>query len=184
MRERQLLLPLASAACLVLAVRPIPAFAAPAAAPCVGGEAETQTKSAVDDGEIRWTDNTSYDDARKFAISTWQYTGSKIKIVADSAITSNDLEFKDGNLGTGANSAGPLRAAWLDRCHRLRHLQQAKARGRIEEPPPVRCAPRARARPRAVPQQEPHGHLAPVEGGTGPRVRDHMDPGHRQGLWG
>ncbi|MEV0452833.1 matrixin family metalloprotease [Streptomyces sp. NPDC050600] len=38
-----------------------------------------------------------------FAISTWQYSGSKIKIVADSALTSNDVEFKDGNLGTRAS---------------------------------------------------------------------------------
>ncbi|MEV7282187.1 hypothetical protein [Streptomyces sp. NPDC093111] len=56
----------------------------------------------MDDGEIRWTENTAYDGARKFAISAWQYSGSKIKIVADSALTSNDVEFKDGNLGTRA----------------------------------------------------------------------------------
>ncbi|MFF0430025.1 matrixin family metalloprotease [Streptomyces sp. NPDC004520] len=96
---RGLSLLVASAACLALTAPP-PVYA-PAPARCVGSETEAKGKSAVDDGEIRWTDATGYDDARKFAISKWQYSGSKIKIVGDSAFTSNDLEFKDGNLGTG-----------------------------------------------------------------------------------
>ncbi|SEB63607.1 matrixin family metalloprotease [Streptomyces sp. TLI_105] len=100
MNTRQLPLLVSAAACLALVAPPVPAYAADPAR-CVGGETESRGKSAVDDGEIRWTDNTGYDDARKYAISKWQYSGSKIKIVADSAITSNDLEFKDGNLGTG-----------------------------------------------------------------------------------
>lgn len=80
---------------------PMPAHAVVQPAPCLDGLRETKGDSAVDDGEIRWTDNTSYDDARTFAVKTWQYGGSKIKIVEDSAITSNDVEFKDANLGTG-----------------------------------------------------------------------------------
>lgn len=97
-------LPLAfAAAAFLTVVAPPPAFAAVRPAPCVGGVSETRSFSAVDDGEIRWTDKTGYDDARKHAISAWQYNGSKIKIVADSAITSNDLEFKDADLGTRAS---------------------------------------------------------------------------------
>ncbi|MFE3074305.1 matrixin family metalloprotease [Streptomyces sp. NPDC059247] len=84
----------------------MPAYAAVQPAPCLDGRTESRGQSAVDDGEIRWTDETAYDDARKFALSTWQYSGSKIKIVGDSAITSNDLEFRDRNLGTRA--ADPL----------------------------------------------------------------------------
>ncbi|MFC9730627.1 matrixin family metalloprotease [Streptomyces roseolus] len=99
MNHRSSPLAFAAAACLTLTAPP-PAYAAAQPAPCVGGATETKGFSAVDDGEIRWTDNTAYDDARAFAISAWQYRGSKIKVVADSAITSNDLEFKDANLGT------------------------------------------------------------------------------------
>ncbi|MFB7429145.1 hypothetical protein [Streptomyces hydrogenans] len=95
---RSLPLALAAAACITLTTPPAHAAVQPAR--CLDGVTETKGFSAVDDGEIRWTDNTAYDDARKFAISAWQYQGSKIKIVADSAITSNDLEFKDANLGT------------------------------------------------------------------------------------
>ncbi|MEU8764826.1 matrixin family metalloprotease [Streptomyces sp. NPDC048659] len=93
---------LAATACAALAGAPAAAARTAAAAACVGGETESRGDSAVDDGEIRWTDDTGYDDARKFAISAWQYSGSKIKIVADSALTSNDVEFKDANLGTRA----------------------------------------------------------------------------------
>lgn len=101
--RRRLRLLLAAAACTALVgAVPAPAARTAAAAACVGGETESKGNSAVDDGEIRWTDNTAYDDARKYAISTWQYSGSKIKIVADSALTSNDVEFKDANLGTRA----------------------------------------------------------------------------------
>ncbi|MFI1814913.1 matrixin family metalloprotease [Streptomyces sp. NPDC020422] len=102
--RRRLRVLLAAVACAALAgAAPSPAArTAAAAAPCVRGETEFKANSAVDDGEIRWTDNTAYDDARKFAISGWQYSGSKIKIVADSALTSNDVEFKDANLGTRA----------------------------------------------------------------------------------
>jgi len=96
--DRSLPLALAAAACITLTTPPAHAAVRPAR--CLDGVTETKGFSAVDDGEIRWTDNTAYDDARKFAISAWQYRGSKIKIVADSAITSNDLEFKDANLGT------------------------------------------------------------------------------------
>ncbi|MFE5974319.1 matrixin family metalloprotease [Streptomyces sp. NPDC056460] len=104
MNSRRLPLLIAAAALFALTGPPVTAHAAVPAAACLDGKTETRGHSAVDDGEIRWTDNTAYDDARKFAISTWQFSGSKIKIVADSAITSNDLEFKDGNLGTSASA--------------------------------------------------------------------------------
>lgn len=93
---------LAATVCVDLAGAPAAAARTAAAVACVGGETESKGNSAVDAGEIRWTDNTAYDDARSFAISAWQYSGSKIKIVADSALTSNDVEFKDANLGTRA----------------------------------------------------------------------------------
>ncbi|MFI8327018.1 matrixin family metalloprotease [Streptomyces sp. NPDC085529] len=95
---------LAASACITLTGPPLTAHAAARPAPCIGGATETKGFSAVDDGEIRWTDNTAYDDARTYAISEWQYRGSRIKIVEDSAFTSNDLEFKDADLGSG-NSA-------------------------------------------------------------------------------
>ncbi|MER7600144.1 hypothetical protein [Streptomyces hydrogenans] len=101
---RSLPLALAAAACITLTAPPAHVAVQPAR--CLDGVTETKGFSAVDDGEVRWTDNTAYDDARKFAISAWQYQGSKIKIVADSAITSNDLEFKDANLG--ARETDPL----------------------------------------------------------------------------
>ncbi|MEU6932816.1 matrixin family metalloprotease [Streptomyces sp. NPDC046374] len=100
MNQRSLPVLVAVAACLTLTGPPVTAHAAVPAAACIGGATETKGFSAVDDGEIRWTDNTAYDDARSYAISAWQYSGSKIKIVADGALTSNDLEFKDANLGT------------------------------------------------------------------------------------
>lgn len=93
-------------ALVLFASAPGPAYAVVQPAPCLDGVRETKGFSAVDDGEIRWTDETSYDDARTFAIKAWQYRGSKIKIVEDSAITSNDVEFKDADLGT--NAGAPL----------------------------------------------------------------------------
>ncbi|MDA5280012.1 hypothetical protein [Streptomyces sp. Isolate_45] len=103
MNSRRLpLLPIA-AACAVLATPPTPAYAADPL-PCVKGESESRDRSAVDDGEIRFTDETVYDDARKFAISAWQYSGTKIKILGDSATTVNDLEFRDENLGSGRDA--------------------------------------------------------------------------------
>lgn len=96
---RQLSLLAATAACVVLAAPPMPAHAADPALPCVKGESESKGRSAVDDGEIRWTDKTSYDDARKFAMAGWQYGGSKIRFAPDEALTVNDLEFRDGDLG-------------------------------------------------------------------------------------
>ncbi|WP_328923853.1 matrixin family metalloprotease [Streptomyces sp. NBC_00190] len=92
----------ATAAVVFLAVpHPAMASSARAAAPCINGETETRHKSAVDDGEIRWTDETTYDESRKWAISSWSYSGRKIKIMADGATTVNDLAFRDVDSGTG-----------------------------------------------------------------------------------
>ncbi|WP_455403016.1 matrixin family metalloprotease [Streptomyces bambusae] len=99
----------AMAAAAVLAL-PAPAAASPMApaapAPCVSPEVEKKSRSAVDEGEVRWTDDTAYDDAREYAASTpgWTYSGSTIKILADSAVTSNDLDWIDHNGGSGATA--------------------------------------------------------------------------------
>lgn len=79
--------------------------AAVARAPCISGERERRSESAVDDGEIRWTDKTRYDGSRKHALKAWQFSGAKIKLRADSATTVNDLEFRDYRGGTGDRAA-------------------------------------------------------------------------------
>ncbi|MEE1736072.1 matrixin family metalloprotease [Streptomyces sp. BE147] len=72
------------------------------AAGCVAGERERRSDSAVDDGEIRWTSATKYDDARTWAGKVWQ-TGSlsRIKIRPDSATTVNDLDWRDYSKADG-----------------------------------------------------------------------------------
>lgn len=79
--------------------------AAVAPAPCVSGERERRSESAVDDGEIRWTDKTRYDGPRENALKAWQFSGARIKLRADSATTVNDLEFRDYRGGTGDRAA-------------------------------------------------------------------------------
>ncbi|MER7758122.1 hypothetical protein [Streptomyces sp. NPDC097619] len=105
----------AAAAAAVLAL-PAPAQARPgpepssaaAPAPCVSGEGpESRTRNnSVDEGEIRWSDGTVYDDARAFAVSAegWSYRGARIAILPDTAVTSDDLAFVDYNGGTSANA--------------------------------------------------------------------------------
>ncbi|MER5737292.1 hypothetical protein ABT117_16645 [Streptomyces sp. NPDC002262] len=63
-------------------------------APCVGGARETRGFSAVDGREIRWTEASRYDALRSHAIAEWNRF-RKIDIAPDSAITVNDLEFRD-----------------------------------------------------------------------------------------
>ncbi|MFH8582498.1 hypothetical protein [Streptomyces zaomyceticus] len=75
---------------------PVTSRAADSAAPCVRGEKEGRGESAVDDGEIRYTEATKYDAIRKHAHKVWQAGPlSKVKIRADSATTVNDLEWRD-----------------------------------------------------------------------------------------
>ncbi|MFJ2937948.1 matrixin family metalloprotease [Streptomyces sp. NPDC087219] len=75
---------------------PVTGRAAERAAPCVRGETEGRGESAVDDGEIRYTEASTYDSVRKHAHTVWQAGAlSKIKIRADSATTVNDLEWRD-----------------------------------------------------------------------------------------
>ncbi|RSS57479.1 matrixin family metalloprotease [Streptomyces sp. WAC01280] len=75
---------------------PATSRAAETAAPCVRGEMEGKGESAVDDGEIRYTETSKYDAVRKHAHKVWQAGSlSKIKIRADSATTVNDLEWRD-----------------------------------------------------------------------------------------
>ncbi|MEU8540866.1 hypothetical protein AB0C52_12915 [Streptomyces sp. NPDC048717] len=90
--------PVAAAALLALATvnAPYAAAAVPAvkAAPCVRGESEGRGHSAVDDGEIRWTEASRYDGLRTHAITQWGRL-KKIRIAPDTATTVNDLEFRD-----------------------------------------------------------------------------------------
>ncbi|MDV9186828.1 matrixin family metalloprotease [Streptomyces sp. SR27] len=75
---------------------PLAGPAAESAAPCVRGETEGRGESAVDDGEIRYTEATKYDAVRKHAQKVWQAGPlSKVKIREDTAITVNDLEWRD-----------------------------------------------------------------------------------------
>lgn len=79
--------------------------AAVAPAPCIGGERERRSESSVDDGEIRWTDKTRYDTARKHALEVWQFNGARIKLRPDSATTVNDLGFRDYRGGAADRAA-------------------------------------------------------------------------------
>ncbi|MEV3858197.1 hypothetical protein AB0J38_28220 [Streptomyces sp. NPDC050095] len=71
---------------------------------CVGSEGrDSAGKSAVDDREIRWTEETKYDDARKHSNRAWSSHGlEQVAIRADVWNTSNDLIWKDKNKGDGA----------------------------------------------------------------------------------
>ncbi|WP_158983290.1 matrixin family metalloprotease [Streptomyces sp. NRRL F-5193] len=68
-----------------------------AAAPCMPGETDGKGKSSVDSGEIRYTEATKYDAARKHAQNAWTAGAalSKVKIRPDTATTVNDLEWRD-----------------------------------------------------------------------------------------
>ncbi|MEU5138039.1 hypothetical protein [Streptomyces californicus] len=79
--------------------------AAVAPAPCISGERERRSGSSVDDGEIRWTDRTRYDESLKHALKTWQFSGAAIKLRPDTATTVNDLEFRDYRGGTADRAA-------------------------------------------------------------------------------
>lgn len=94
--------------------------AAVAPAPCISGERERRSESAVDDSEIRWTDETRYDVPREHALKPWQYSGSKIKLRPESSTTVNDLEFRDYRGSTGHHARVRRRLRPLRR-HRHRH---------------------------------------------------------------
>ncbi|MFJ3860437.1 hypothetical protein ACIPRL_29940 [Streptomyces sp. NPDC090085] len=70
--------------------------ASAAAAPCEGSATERRGFSSVDlDGpEITWTDATKYDSARTAVTRSWAALG-RVKIIADTATTVNDLEWRD-----------------------------------------------------------------------------------------
>jgi hypothetical protein len=76
---------------------PVTSRATQAAAPCVRGEREGRDKSAVDEGEIRYTEATKFDTVREHAQKVWQAGSalSKIKIRPDSSVTVNDMEWRD-----------------------------------------------------------------------------------------
>ncbi|WP_420036893.1 hypothetical protein ACN2WE_35915 [Streptomyces sp. cg28] len=66
---------------------------------CVGGEGRDSTShSAVDGREIRWTEESKYDSARKHAHKAWTGNGlSQIAVRPDAWNTNNDLIWKDKN---------------------------------------------------------------------------------------
>ncbi|MFI6644530.1 hypothetical protein [Streptomyces sp. NPDC050504] len=84
---------------LASANAPYGAPGAVAAAPCVRGETESRGRSAVDDGEIRYTETTKFDDLRTHAITAWN-AFRKVDITPDGATTVNDLEFRDYSRNT------------------------------------------------------------------------------------
>ncbi|MFF2026093.1 matrixin family metalloprotease [Streptomyces sp. NPDC058171] len=60
--------------------------------------ADSRGRSSVDGGEIRWEEETRFDDARKWAATTWynsDYGLRRIKIAPDAWDTITDLEWKD-----------------------------------------------------------------------------------------
>jgi hypothetical protein len=64
---------------------------APASAHFLGND-------SVDDREIRWEDETRYDDARKHAINAWDNSSlNRINIAPDAWNTVADLEWRDSN---------------------------------------------------------------------------------------
>ncbi|MDA5286557.1 matrixin family metalloprotease [Streptomyces sp. Isolate_45] len=85
-----------AAAAALLLLAPGPAHAVDPA-PCLKGESESTSFSSVDAGEIRYTDSAAYLTEINHAISAWRYSGSKIKIFADTADTGNDLDFEEFN---------------------------------------------------------------------------------------
>ncbi|MFF5969951.1 hypothetical protein ACFY7C_00330 [Streptomyces sp. NPDC012769] len=121
---------------LALAVANAP-YAAPAAAaaPCVRGESETRGKSSVDEGEIRWTEATKYDDLRKHAITEWNRFRT-INIAADTSITVNNLEFRDysANDGRGGYYERHGATAATDSIYLNKHLLD----GRYKDEPRMR----------------------------------------------
>ncbi|MEU8758032.1 matrixin family metalloprotease [Streptomyces sp. NPDC048659] len=86
--------PVVAAVVLAVAMANAPYAAAVGAAPCIRGESESRADSSVDEGEIRWTEATKYDDARKYATGEWNKLRT-VSIAPDAANTVNDLEFRE-----------------------------------------------------------------------------------------
>lgn len=62
--------------------------------------ADSRGNSSVDNKEIRWEDETKFDDARKWAHTAWnnkKYNLTTIKIAPDEWDTITDLEWRDEN---------------------------------------------------------------------------------------
>ncbi|MDT3397484.1 matrixin family metalloprotease [Streptomyces sp. B1866] len=101
-------LPLAAAcAATVLLAVPTPAHGAPAARPakCTddhGRMRDSRGRSSVDGHEIRWEDETRFDDARKYATKVWTSSGlTKVKLKPDAWDTIADLQWRDTNTTSG-----------------------------------------------------------------------------------
>ncbi len=77
---------------------------------CIGSARDSTSRSSVDDGEIRWTQSSKYDDARKKANKAWTSNGlEQVKIKGDAWNTSNDLHWKDKNKKDGALATWTMR---------------------------------------------------------------------------
>lgn len=76
------------------------AAAAPVApAPCVSGESETRGDSSVDGKELRWEDDSKYNDPLTWAHKVWSL--GLVKIAPDGAGSVNDLEWRDYSKADG-----------------------------------------------------------------------------------
>ncbi|MEV1025078.1 hypothetical protein [Streptomyces sp. NPDC050264] len=88
----------AALAAVLLAMPHPPVAAAQLAAPakCTGGQKDSRGRSAVDDKEVRWEDETVFDDAIRHAHHAWTSHGlNKVKIKPDDGGTIADLQWQD-----------------------------------------------------------------------------------------
>ncbi|MEU7295535.1 matrixin family metalloprotease [Streptomyces exfoliatus] len=91
-----------AAAALAAALLLSPHGAAAAAvgpAPCVRGESEARGDSSVDGKELRWEDDSKYNDPLKWAHKVWSL--GLVKIAPDGAGSVNDLEWRDYSKADG-----------------------------------------------------------------------------------
>lgn len=137
----------------------------PAVAPaaCVSGEAETRQRSSVDSGEIRWTERTAYDDARRWATGRWQYRGARIGILADTAGTVNDMEWRDYDRADGHGGYHHFRGGVAETDYIYLNKRYLKA-GSALGSPDKRRAVATHELGHAVPVSGPAGGQPPADG--------------------
>ncbi|MYW62483.1 hypothetical protein GTY65_00040 [Streptomyces sp. SID8379] len=79
---------------------PQPPSVAVAAAParCVGGQKDSRGRSAVDGHEVRWEDETKFNNAFRHANKAWSTHGlTQVKLRPDDASSIADLQWQDVN---------------------------------------------------------------------------------------
>ncbi|WP_353940600.1 matrixin family metalloprotease [Streptomyces sp. HUAS MG91] len=96
------------AAALLALPQPPTTSTAAAAAKCVGGAKDSRGRSAVDGREVRWEDETKFNDAYRHAHKAWSTHGlSQVKFRPDNASSIADLQWQDVN-STRDNFKGVL----------------------------------------------------------------------------